>query len=245
MKKFALIKEDLVQGFGNQESWPKVPDDLIIHSITSLRFDGVKVINTNKIKNWLIDGSGLKRLPSMHPDKDWQAINCNFDDELIKESGVWRVKTDEDRQVEAKDIAKNAVRIQIDTFKDQLLGKYTDTEQQGWSVLLPQAQKFIETGEEADAPSIVLRAAGDIRKRKPKELAQGIVFASKITALLPDLASVIRSNANYMIDETDGSAEAIKSVTDFLKAKQAAIGVAIQSGDQQAVFAAAATGWEV
>lgn len=251
MAIFAILNNDLVVVLGKYIQGVEVPQELSHLQASSLRFDGEKVVDVREQNEWLVEtseqGMPIKRHPSFYENSEFQIIKCAFDADLVQDdkTAVWRVKTDADTQLEAKDVAKKAVRISIDLFKGELLGKYTDTEQQGWSVLLPQAQKFIETGEEADAPSIVLRAAGDIRKRTPKELAQGIVIASKITALLPDLASVIRSNANYMIDATDGTAEAIKAVTELLEAKQTAIALAIQSGDQKVVLAAATTGWEV
>lgn len=145
--------------------------------------------------------------------------------------------------VDPKLQAKELIRIQIDRFRNQLLGKYTETEQRGWVLFLPEAKAFIASGDENDAPGLSLQSA--IQQIPLINIAEGIVAAAEITGMLPHLAAGVRSKANDLIDATDGSPEAIKPVTDLLTAKQTAIAIAIQSGDQAAVLEAAISGWEV
>ncbi len=142
-----------------------------------------------------------------------------------------------------KQKAKELIRINIDGFKNSLLAKYTQTEQQGWPLFLPEAKAFMASENLEDAPGLSLQAA--IEQAPLKDVAEGIIAAATITGMLPHLAAGVRTRATALIDATDGTVEAIKAVTDLLEAKQAAIGFAIQSGDQQAVLAAATSGWDI
>lgn len=137
--------------------------------------------------------------------------------------------------------AKEFIRIQIDRFRGQLLGKYTETEQRGWVLFLPEAKAYLASENPGDAPGLSLQAA--IEQTPLKDVAKGIIAAAGVTGMLPHLAAGVRSKANELIDATDGSPEAIKAVTDLLTAKQTAIAIAIQSGDQAAVLEAATSGW--
>lgn len=145
--------------------------------------------------------------------------------------------------VDPKLQAKEFIRIQIDRFRTQLLGKYTETEQRGWVLFLPEAKAYLASENPGDAPGLSLQAA--IEQTPLKDVAKGIIAAAGVTGMLPHLAAGVRSKANDLIDSTDGSPEAIKAVTDLLTTKQTSIAIAIQSGDQAAVLEAATSGWGI
>lgn len=173
--------------------------------------------------------------------EEWENVLSNPSGWRVLDGKLTPYKTPHD-PVQAKIDAKQFVKANIDEFKEVLLGKYTATEQAGWTTFLPEAKAFLASSNPEDAPGLSLQAA--IQGAPLEVVARGITLASKITGLLPHLAAGIRSRASALIDATDGSYEAIEAVKAILATKQQALAIAIQKGDEKAVLAAATTGWE-
>lgn len=125
--KYAINESDLIVILGDQNNGHLVPDDLSTLDMDHLRFDGKKLIDANTITKWLIDDDGRKRLPAMHPNSDWQKLDCTFDAELIRDqkTGVWRVKTDADMQKEAIEKAQAEF---VANLRSQIAENVADTE---------------------------------------------------------------------------------------------------------------------
>ena len=91
------IVEDLIQGLLNPGSL--VPD------VNYLRYNPKtkEVIDIRKLPQpytFYIDGKGIKHILQLN--QNWQPLQCNYDDELINDNGIWRVKTETEKLQEKK-----------------------------------------------------------------------------------------------------------------------------------------------
>lgn len=89
---FAVLDEDMVVGriIGVGAGLP-IPGKFSELPLNRLRFDGTDIIDADGIGSWLIDDLGRKRLRAMNDGSGWQALDCAFNDVMIKASGVSRL----------------------------------------------------------------------------------------------------------------------------------------------------------
>ena len=139
-------EDDLIQMRGEGLVGMPVPENLHHLENGQLVFDGSNLLDVSTITDWLIDDDGHKRHPDIHVDKDWQAMNCNFDDVLIVDGDLWRLETDADRLAAAKARALENVVVLANGFTSGVLAKYPVAERQGW----PQKQAECEIIAAAD-----------------------------------------------------------------------------------------------
>jgi len=104
----ALIDKDLVIGIAEGDiSDIEIPMKLQNLPLSQLRFDGQKIVDASTYTTFYVDENGTKHIIQHNPS--WQELQCKFDDELVNENGVWRVKTKEDYLKELKQDLKNQV----------------------------------------------------------------------------------------------------------------------------------------
>lgn len=132
--------------------------------------------------------------------------------------------------------AKEAAKMQsieyIDQLREQLTGRFTKAEQDGWIKTLDEAHALI-ADQNAAAPGVRLQAK--IEGIDALDLAKGIVAASGITSMIPNLAAGFRSKANSLIEATDGSQEQLAKVFEQLRGLGEAIASAVATRDQNAL----------
>lgn len=99
MQVYAKVTNDIIVQTGRLIEGLPLPASLK-DTPAKLRFDGQEFIRASDWTGaFFIDKSGTKHIADHEPD--WQELNCDFDDELINDGGVWRVRTDSDRRLEA------------------------------------------------------------------------------------------------------------------------------------------------
>ena len=154
-----ILDGDLIVGrFNGDGEGVEIPVELLAFDDAVLRFDGEKIIDASDITDWVIDLSGRKRLPAMHPGSDWQEIDCAFDADLISENDVWRVKTDADELVSAKAATMLAIVAAANQFTAPILAKYPTAETSGWSLKQAESEAIIAA---ADAGSSIPDAVAE------------------------------------------------------------------------------------
>ena len=90
---FALIKNDLVVGRTTEVQSHGVMLDS--SSYFNLRFDGSKLvdISTLSLTVFHVDSDGIRHIVE---SDGWQELECHYDDVLIFDEGLWRVRTNAD-----------------------------------------------------------------------------------------------------------------------------------------------------
>jgi len=111
------IVEDLIQGLLNPGSL--VPD------VNYLRYNPKtkEVIDIRKLPQpytFYIDEKGIKHILQLN--QNWQPLQCNYDDELINDNGIWRVKTEAEK-LQEKIQEKQGVLL---SFEKQRVQKILD-----------------------------------------------------------------------------------------------------------------------
>lgn len=124
---FYLIENDIVlegaqfyQSLSENKSC--IEGDSFSVPLTLLRFDGLKVVDARTIKNFYIDEAGVKHI-ILH-DPAWQPLVCNFDDELILDNNIWRIKNNSDKYYEEIDRIKAKRRSDYTREADPLKNEY-------------------------------------------------------------------------------------------------------------------------
>ncbi len=102
MKK-ATIENDIATntGRGDMEG-ERIPDDLQTVPIRRLRYDGNVIVDAAKYGVFYIDPQSVKHI--VQHDPEWQEFSCSFDDELVNDSGTWRVMTGAERTQKQADV---------------------------------------------------------------------------------------------------------------------------------------------
>lgn len=123
IKMKAIIENDIVVGVavGNSAGM-KIPRSLCHISQKNLRFDGLNIINAEYLKQFYIDGNGIKHI--IQKDLSWQSVNCNFNDELVFKNNQWRVKNNEDKFQEAIELTKEKRKQAYTTEADPIKNEY-------------------------------------------------------------------------------------------------------------------------
>lgn len=91
---FAILNKDLVVGRTTQPQIQSVELENGI-DIRNLRFNGDQCLDMTKENqtSFYIDEYGRKHIVS---SENWQALICNFNDTLVKDNDVWRVRNTND-----------------------------------------------------------------------------------------------------------------------------------------------------
>ena len=91
---FAILNNDLVVGRTTQVQTHNIELASSV-DITKLRFDGVKCLDMTieERMSFFIDEYGRKHIVS---NENWQPLECHFNDVLVKDNDVWRVRNAED-----------------------------------------------------------------------------------------------------------------------------------------------------
>ncbi|MGB0940819.1 MAG: hypothetical protein ACPGUE_00385 [Marinomonas sp.] len=91
---FAILNNDLVVGRTTQVQTHNIELTSSV-DITKLRFDGVKCLDMTieERTSFFIDEYGRKHIFS---SESWQLLECHFNDVLVKDNDVWRVRNAED-----------------------------------------------------------------------------------------------------------------------------------------------------
>jgi len=119
-----IPKLDLITGFitGDADGV-----DLPHNELQYLRYNPKtkKVIDIRQLPQpykFYIDEKGIKHILQLDPS--WQPLECNWDDELVNDNGMWRVKTEEEKLQERKEQNKrNMLRLQKERL-EQILDRY-------------------------------------------------------------------------------------------------------------------------
>lgn len=83
-----MVRDDLILGKHNGDFGVVCPDSLIGVDVRALRFVDNEVINASDNKQWFIDDSSFKHIVN---HGNWQPLECNIDDQLLKNGDVWVV----------------------------------------------------------------------------------------------------------------------------------------------------------
>lgn len=106
----ALIDEDLVVGLATGvASGVTVPPELRSLPLSRLRFDGASVVDISARGAFFIDGRGRKHI--VQAESTWPEVSCSWDDDLLLDTGTWRVMTAADRLDGAKRVAKARLAV--------------------------------------------------------------------------------------------------------------------------------------
>lgn len=170
-------KDDLISMRGEGIVGLPVPADLQHIESAQLFFDGQNLLDASTVTDWLIDDSGSKRHPAMHGGKGWQAINCDFDDNLVLDTGQWRVETNADRFAQAKIVLIAGAVQAADSFTSSILAKYPAAEKAGWP------QKQAECG--------IIIAADDASTSITEALNKTVLMKTIATAASWDNAATV------------------------------------------------------
>lgn len=109
-----ISKHDIVIGCASGDAiGVQIPVSLAQVALARLRLYNGSVVEADAFSQFYIDPLGVKHVEQL--DAEWQELSCAFDDELILDTGVWRVKTELDVQeeqaaasIEAQKAALNA-----------------------------------------------------------------------------------------------------------------------------------------
>ncbi|MBU2710802.1 hypothetical protein [Zooshikella harenae] len=92
----AILDRDLIIGTVTGHcNGIEIPVYLHNHKLYTLRFNGEDIVSISQYKKFYIDKTGIKHI--IQHNSAWQPLVCDFDDELILENGIWRIKNNNDK----------------------------------------------------------------------------------------------------------------------------------------------------
>ena len=139
-----------------------------------------------------------------------------------------------------KAASRDLIISEIDALGDALTASFTATEQKGWPNALPEAVAYLASNNAADAPALAIGAA--VRGITVKARAEAIVAAAEITAVLPEIASGMRSRVEALVDGAANEAAVGVHLATLSQKTRVILGAAA-SGNKAAMLSAA-TNWE-
>lgn len=119
----AILKNDLVTGSGVGFEGPDIPEAFQALALNRLRYVDGAFLDAQTLSTFWIDAAGRKHAAALDPG--WQAIDCAFDDPLVRDGGQWRVET----AAETADRAHRALWAEIRAERNLRLGR------SDWTVL--------------------------------------------------------------------------------------------------------------
>ncbi len=90
-----VVRDDLIIGHHNGGFGLDLPRHLSDVSFSSLRYNGAKLIDISAIglAVFYVDAGGVKHIIE---GDGWQELECHYDDVLVLDNGLWRVRIDAD-----------------------------------------------------------------------------------------------------------------------------------------------------
>ncbi|WP_051311532.1 hypothetical protein [Zooshikella ganghwensis] len=119
----AIIDRDLIIGtVSGHCDGIEIPVYLKKHKLDTLRFDGEDIVSMSQYKKFYIDENAIKHV--IQHNSAWQPLVCDFDDELILDNNIWRIKNNSDKYYEAIDRIKAKRRSDYTREADPLKNEY-------------------------------------------------------------------------------------------------------------------------
>ena len=232
-----ILDIDLIVGrFSGDGEGVKIQAELLAFDDAVLRFDGEKIIDASDITDWIIDPSGRKRLPSMHPVSDWQELDCAFDVDLVFENGVWRAKTDADKLASAKTATMLAIVASANQFTAPILEKYPTAETSGWSLKEAESEAIIAAADasssipDALAETTIMKTLASGNGWNDAEVvaaARAVVAKAKQFAGISAMVEIMREQSVTAVEAANDLAELEVTKTQLM---EAATALAVQYG---------------
>lgn len=94
---------------------------------------------SNRSMLFYVDRIGMKHT---YDSGGLQSLSCNFDDTLIKEAGVWRVKINADLFMEARAIKKREINAGTSQALSSITSLYTREEMDSWPTQEAEAKAW-------------------------------------------------------------------------------------------------------
>ena len=140
-----------------------------------------EIVNAYDYIVFYIHEDGRKAVEKIN--SSWQELKCAFDDELIKESGTWRIKSDADKFNEIKHEAKNTISLFTTEARAKLTNYADQYKLAGWNDKSQRAQRVM-TNTASDTDIAILQAECDKRAKSetPQALAQKQSAKAKVMA---------------------------------------------------------------
>jgi hypothetical protein len=125
---YALLKADMVVGRTTVKQSHGLKIDQAVYS--KLRFDGSALIDISVLgfAVFYVDSNGVKHIIE---GENWQELECRYDDALISDDGLWRVRNDTDLVIErlASTIAQREAAYKTESDPLYMEWQYDQTEE--------------------------------------------------------------------------------------------------------------------
>lgn len=130
---YALIDRDLLVGRTTESQSHGIK--LMSSSYYNLRFDGREIVDISSFDElvFYIDADGVKHIIE---GEGWQELTCSFDDDLVLDGGVWRIRNaqgDLDAEIQrVLDLRSSAYKLESDPLYIEWQFDQTEEGEQLW-----------------------------------------------------------------------------------------------------------------